>query len=146
MIKDAFKHLFRNEHTHGKARTLAEYLGMLITGGGSFLAGLLVFNLLVVSGMSPVWANVWGFVVSLTFVFAINFLWTFKHRSIANPWRSYLFIWIIAMVSFIFDQSAVVWANSYFDGDLLALNIIKLIVLIIGMVIRFQLYTKLVFK
>ena len=72
---------------------MLRFLKFCIVGGTGTIVNLIIFGILNFSGMNYMLSSIISFILSATFVYEINTLWTFKdrgHKSSKKLWVKYM--------------------------------------------------------
>ncbi len=72
---------------------MLRFIKFCIVGGTGAIVNLLIFGILNFSGMNYLLSSFFSFVLSATFVYEINTLWTFKDRGFKKSkklWATYM--------------------------------------------------------
>lgn len=76
-----------------------EVLRFLVTGGIAYLADLVIFNVLLFSGVGSVWSKVVSSVVAIAVAFVGSRYYTWRDRRSEHPGREYAMFVLLSVVA-----------------------------------------------
>ena len=130
-------------------RTVLKELGAFgVVGTSCFFLDLLVFQVLYAAvGTGPVLAKLLSTVVSSTVAYVAHRYWSFSHRERSTVRREYLVFALVNGGTLLLSLAAVGFAHgTLHERDALVLQLVNVVSILVGTVIRFLAYRQWVFR
>jgi putative flippase GtrA len=136
------------DHLRGSWRLIAKEIAAFgFVGGISFVIDISLFNLLLHHGQGPIEAKTASTAVSTTFAYFGNRYLSFSHRARTSLRREAGFFFLINLLTLI--GSLVILAlfayPLHFKHDQFVMNVVNLVTIGLGTIIRFDFYKRFVF-
>jgi putative flippase GtrA len=136
------------DHLRGSWRLIAKELAAFgVVGAISFVIDISLFNLLLRHGQGPIEAKTVSTAVSTTFAYFGNRHLSFSHRARTSLGREAGFFFLINLVTLVASLLILAFFAYplHFKFDKFVMNLVNLVTIGLGTVIRFDFYKRFVF-
>lgn len=136
------------EHVRTSWRLLVKELAAFgFIGGISFVIDIGIFNLLQIHGAGPITAKIVSTVVATTFAYFGNRHLSFSHRARTGLGREAAFFFLINGITLVGSLAALGFFAYplHYKFDKFVMNIVNLVTIALGTVVRFDAYKRFVF-